>query len=126
MTGRWLRIEPHCVNGAAFGGLVGTCRGFGAFLRDQLRLRSVLFTDTTRELFFTQQKAANGSLVPMTPGWHVGQSGNTRFYFKEGGGGGFHCMMRVYRDAGIASVVMANATGFDARACLDAVDSGFL
>lgn len=123
--GHWLRIQPHCVNGAAFGGLVGTCRGFGAFLTDQLRPRSILFADATRELFHAQQLTPSGSLIPMTPGWHVEQSGNTRIYFKEGGGGGFHCMMRVYRDAGIATVVMANSTAFDARACLNAADHFF-
>lgn len=124
--GRWLRIQPHCVNGPAFGGLMGTCRGFGAFLQDQLRSRSVLFADATRELFYEQQHTTERSPIPMTPGWHMGRSGNARFYFKEGGGGGFHCMMRVYRDAGIATVVMANATGFNARACLNAADQSFL
>jgi D-alanyl-D-alanine carboxypeptidase len=40
--GRWLRIESHYPNGPAFGGLVGTARGFGKFLRDQLRDHSAL------------------------------------------------------------------------------------
>ena len=62
----------------------------------------------------------------MTLGWHVGLSGSRPFYYKEGGGGGFHCMMRVYRDAGVATIVMANATGFDARKCLDVTDGHFL
>lgn len=120
--GCWLRIEPHCVNGPAFGGLVGTSRAFGAFLQDQLRPQSALFSEATRELFFAQQRTSAGTPVPMTPGWHIGHTGNIRFHFKEGGGGGFHCMMRVYREIGIGTVVMANATGFDAKACLDAVD----
>jgi hypothetical protein len=33
-AGRWLSIRSHYVNGAAFGGLVGTARGFGRFLQD--------------------------------------------------------------------------------------------
>jgi CubicO group peptidase (beta-lactamase class C family) len=32
-TGRWLAIRSHYFNGPAFGGLVGTARGFGAFSR---------------------------------------------------------------------------------------------
>lgn len=28
-TGRWLEIRSHYLNGPAFGGLVGTARGFG-------------------------------------------------------------------------------------------------
>ena len=122
----WLRIEPHYVDGPAFGGLVGTSSGFGSFLQDQLRTQPVLFSDAIRNLFYELQQTRDGTRVSMTLGWHVGISGRVRFYYKEGGGGGFHCMMRVYRDAGIATIVMANATGFDARECLDTVDHNFL
>jgi hypothetical protein len=31
--GKWLRIEPHYLNGPAFGGLVGTARDSGSFFR---------------------------------------------------------------------------------------------
>ena len=50
-VGRWLSIRSHYVNGAAFGGLVGTARGFGKFLQDQLASHSRLFNDGTRSLF---------------------------------------------------------------------------
>jgi D-alanyl-D-alanine carboxypeptidase len=124
--GRWLRIEPHYLNGPAFGGLAGNSRGFGVFLQDQLRPQSVLFSDETRNLFYAQQQTRQGEPVPMTLGWHVGVSGAVPFYYKEGGGAGFHSMMRVYRHAGIATIVMANATGFDVKGCLDTVDRYFL
>lgn len=48
------------------------------------------------------------------------------FFYKEGGGGGFRCMMRVYPKRGIATVVMTNATGFDAAKCLDTADREWL
>jgi D-alanyl-D-alanine carboxypeptidase len=32
----------------------------------------------------------------MTLGWHIGELNGTRFFYKEGGGRGFHSMMRVY------------------------------
>jgi D-alanyl-D-alanine carboxypeptidase len=124
--GRWLRIEPHYVNGPAFGGLIGTTNGFGLFLQDQLRPESALFSEKTRNLFYTRQQTITGTSIPMTLGWHAGLSESGAFYYKEGGGGGFHCMMRVYRDAGVATIVMANATGFDVRKCLDVTDSHFL
>lgn len=50
--GRWLSIRSHYVNGAAFGGLVGTARGFGKFLQDQLAAHSRIFNDSTRSLFY--------------------------------------------------------------------------
>ena len=120
--GHWLRIEPHYVNGPAFGGLIGTVGGFERFLRDQLRSQSVLFGDATRALFYEQQHTLSGRAIPMTLGWHMGSLGHLPYYFKEGGGAGFHCMMRVYRSAGIATIVMANATGLHAGHVLDSVD----
>jgi CubicO group peptidase (beta-lactamase class C family) len=124
-SGRWLEIRSHYLNGPAFGGLVGTARGFGKFLQDQLRERSVLFNDTTRHLLYALQPTARGTPIAMTLGWHIGDLDGRRFFYKEGGGGGFHCMMRVYPD-GIGTVVMTNATGFDVRRLLDTVDASFV
>jgi len=122
-AGRWLEIRSHYLNGPAFGGLVGTCRGFGAFLQDQLRPQSALFSDRTRKLFYTPQQLSSGATVDMTLGWHVGTTGGARYFFKEGGGGGFHSMMRLYPDAGFGTVVIANSTSFDVRGLLDRVDN---
>ena len=124
-SGRWLEIRSHYLNGPAFGGLVGTARGFGKFLQDQLRERSVLFNDTTRHLLYALQPTARGTPVAMTLGWHIGDLDGKRFFYKEGGGGGFHSMMRVYPD-GIGTVVMTNATGFDVRGLLDTMDALFV
>jgi D-alanyl-D-alanine carboxypeptidase len=120
--GRWLRIRSHYVNGAAFGGLVGTANGFAKFLIDQLRPHSVLLNETSRQLLYTPQRTRCGAHIPMTLGWHVGNLGGSDFFYKEGGGGGFRCMMRVYPKHGIATVVMTNATSFDTGKCLDTAD----
>jgi CubicO group peptidase (beta-lactamase class C family) len=125
-TGRWREIRPHYIDGAAFGGLVGTARGFARFLQDQLRPHSVLFSDAVRRQFHAQQHAAGVSTVPTTLGWHVGGQGATRFLYKEGGGAGFHCLMRLYPLCGSGSIVMANASAFDVRRLLDTCDPAFL
>jgi len=122
---RWLRIESHYINGPAFGGLVGSARGFGKFLQDQLRSHSVLFKDTGRELFYTQQQTADGTQIAMTLGWHKESLDGAGFFYKEGGGGGFHALMRLYPSSGLSTIVMTNATGFDAS-CLDTADREFL
>ena len=67
----------------------------------------MLFSDATRALFYSPQRTTGGTAIAMTLGWHLGDG----FFFKEGGGGGFHCMMRVYPVQGIGTVVMCNATG---------------
>jgi CubicO group peptidase (beta-lactamase class C family) len=124
--GSWLTIRPHFPNGAAFGGLVGTARGFAKLLRDQLRPSSVLLDEPTRALLYARQRTKRGRAVPMTLGWHFGGSPGTPIFYKEGGGGGFHALMRLYPSAGLGTVLMTNATGFDVTACLDALDSEFL
>lgn len=123
---RWLSIRSHYVNGAAFGGLVGTAKGFSRFLQDQLASHSRLFNDSARSLFYAPQHTANGTAIAMTLGWHIGRQDGVEYYYKEGGGGGFHSMMRIYPGRGIATVVMSNATGFDADHCLNHLDGEFL
>ena len=121
-SGRWLAIHSHYLNGPAFGGLVGTAKGFGMFLQDQVRERSVLFGDDTRRQFYAQQQTTRGTAVPMTLGWHIGNLNGQQFFYKEGGGGGFHCMMRLYPDERVGTVAMTNATEFDVRKLLDTID----
>ena len=125
-SGSWLEIRSHYVNGPAFGGLVGSARGFGSFLQDQLRPRSALFNESTRRLFYSPQETNDGTLVAMTLGWHIGELDGARFFYKEGGGGGFHSLMRLYPAEGIGTVVMTNATGFDVRGLLDTIDGSFV
>ncbi len=124
--GPWLQIKGHYVNGPAFGGLIGTARGFAAFLRDQLRETSALSYSTVRGLFYKQQALDSGKLIPMTLGWHMDEAGNLPYFYKEGGGGGFHCEMRVYPTAQLASVLMINATTFNVRRALSILDREFL
>lgn len=123
--GRWLRLNAHYVDGPAFGGLVGTASGFGKFLQDQLRPTSILFGDGAREEFYRPERTVDGAEIPMTPGWHVADVDGVRYFYKEGGGGGFHCVMRLYPDQGIGTVVLTNATGFDVNGLLDEVDPRF-
>jgi len=120
--GRWLQIHDHYLNGPAFGGLVGTARGFGKFLQDQLSARSKILDDPTRELLYTAQRTNTGMTIPMSLGWHIETRAGASCFYKEGGGGGFHCMMRLYPKSGLASVVMTNATRFDVRGLMNSID----
>jgi D-alanyl-D-alanine carboxypeptidase len=124
--GNWLRLKSHHLNGSAFGGLVGTARGFSRFLQDQLRTESVLLSAETKRLLETQQTDSAGNPIPMTLGWHVGATRGTSYFFKEGGGGGFHSEMRLYPLKRIASVVMVNSTEFDSTKFLNRMDGAFL
>ena len=124
--GDWLRLKIHYLNGPAFGGLVGTARGFSLFLQDQLRKESVLLGRETRRLLETRQADSAGRPISMTLGWHIGELHDLEYLFKEGGGGGFHSEMRLYPARGIATVVMANSTEFNSTKFLNRVDRKFL
>jgi D-alanyl-D-alanine carboxypeptidase len=123
---KWLRLKSHYLNGPAFGGLVGTARGFSHFLQDQLRIESILFSRETKKLLETQQKNQVGKLVPMTLGWHVGETNSVYYCFKEGGGGGFRSEMRIYPSLGLGSIVMTNSTIFNSTEFLNRVDNEFI
>jgi D-alanyl-D-alanine carboxypeptidase len=124
--GDWLLLKSHYLDGPAFGGLVGSARGFGRFLQDQLQDRSALFGAETKRLLEMQQTDRAGRPIPMTLGWHVGKANSAAYFFKEGGGGGFHSEMRIYPAKTIASVVMANGTEFNSRQFLNRLDGTFL
>ena len=124
--GPWLHVRDNYLDGAAFGGIVASARAVAAFLSDQLRERSALLAEETRRLFFTRQRNNAGELVETTLGWHVGRAAGAPFFFKEGGGAGFHGEMRIYRGAGIASVAVGNSGSFRVKRFLDSADREFL
>jgi Beta-lactamase len=103
-----------------------TAKGFGRFLQDQLREHSRLLSADTRQQFYTQQCTARGIPVPMTLGWHIRDVDGRRFFYKDGGGGGFRCTMRLYPGSGVGTVAMTNATGFDVARLLNRIDPAFL
>jgi CubicO group peptidase (beta-lactamase class C family) len=109
-AGRY-RLRPVYMNGPAYGGLIGTARGFARFLQDQLRARPVLFGKPTRQLFFAAQRDSRGQAIETTLGWHRGEVAGVPFYGKPGGGPGFQSNVRVYPTRGIATVWLANQTG---------------
>ena len=124
--GRWLRFNDHYLDGPAFGGIVASARAISIFLQDQLRTTSVLLGPEAKALLEMQQKDGRNRLIPMTLGWHIGTLSETRYLFKEGGGGGFHSEMRIYPSRRIGSVVMANDTEFRSTRFLNQKDRPYL
>ncbi|MFC1907362.1 serine hydrolase domain-containing protein [Chloroflexota bacterium] len=124
--GKWLQLKSHYLNGPSFGGLVGTANSFRKFLQDQLKNESVLFNERTKNLFYTQQENNAGELVEMTLGWHIGNLDGIKYFFKEGGGGGFHSEMRLYPEHKIASIIMVNKTSFNSNQFLSTLDREFV
>ena len=124
--GAWLRIRDVYPDGASFGGAIGSAAAFSVLLRDLLKDDPVLLSKASKALLFEPARSSSGRPVGMTLGWHIGRNEGRPYYFKEGGGAGFHCEMRVYPAQGLASVIMVNRTSFNSNAFLSKLDREFL
>jgi len=123
------RIRPVYMNGTAYGGLIGTARGFARFLQDQLQAKSILFNSDTKTLFYAHQQNNRGEAIETTLGWHRGHIANVPYYGKPGGGPGFRSNIRIYPDQALATVWFINETGVSEDAIntfTDRLDRQFL
>ncbi len=124
--GSWLHIKNVYLNGPAYGGVIGTVAAFSKILQDLLSEQSKLLGEKSKQLLYSQQKTHSGKKIDMTLGWHIGKLNGVTYYYKEGGGAGFHSEMRIYPDNGLASVIMANRTSFNSRKVLSELDVNFV
>lgn len=124
--GSWLRINDVYLNGPAFGGAIGSAKAFSRILRDLLSEKPVLLGKRALQLLYAQERTNKGKLIAMTLGWHIGELNGVRYFYKEGGGAGFHSEMRIYPSPGLASVIMTNRTSFTSRTELSRLDKIFL
>ena len=124
--GGWLHIRNVYANGPAFGGAIGSAKAFSRVLQDLIAENSALLEKNAMRGLYSQQKTNSGENIEMTLGWHVGEISGVKYYYKEGGGAGYHSEMRVYPDLGLASVIMANRTSFNTRKKLSNLDSNFI
>jgi len=122
----WLRINNVYLNGPAFGGAIGSAKAFSQILQSLLSENSVLLGSNVKQHLYAQEKDTSGKEIDMTLGWHIGELNENKYYFKEGGGAGFHSEMRVYPDINLATVLMVNRTSFNTRKQLSRLDSAVM
>lgn len=120
--GGWLRINDVYLNGPAFGGAIGSASAFGRILQDLLSEHSVLLSAASIKLHFEQSENNAHEQIEMTLGWHLKEVSGIKYFYKEGGGAGFHSEMRIYPSKGIGSVVMVNQTSFNSTKFLNQLD----
>lgn len=124
--GNWLHIKNVYLNGPGFGGAIGSAKAFSRILQDLLAEKSLLLGKTGMQLLYTQEKNNESKSIPMTLGWHIGELNGLRYFYKEGGGAGFHSEMRIYPSVGLSSVIMTNRTSFNSRKELSRIDNIFI
>jgi D-alanyl-D-alanine carboxypeptidase len=122
----WQPFEAFYVNGAAYGGLVGTADGFARYLQALLDPASGLISDESRRMLFTDNVLSGGDRSGMALSWHLGELAGVRYAAHAGGGGGYYAEIRVYPELQRGSVLLFNRSGFSDARFLDRVDGHVL
>jgi CubicO group peptidase (beta-lactamase class C family) len=120
-SGRWLGFRRFLLDGAAYGGLVGTAEDAARFLRMHLREGEL---DGTRVLSAEAAAAMRridlqGRRFDLGLGWFMPaaqRDADPPFVEHLGGGAGFFNVLRLYPSLGLGAVVMGNATSYDVDA----------
>ena len=124
-SGRFLSFNRFCVDGPAYGGLIGSAEDTARFLALHTGGGGeVLSPEGVRSM---QQLAMHGRKLDVGLGWfrrHGDRDLGAPYVEHLGGGGGFFNMMRLFTESGLGVIVMGNATSYDhqrvAQAALEA------
>jgi CubicO group peptidase (beta-lactamase class C family) len=120
--GSWIPFKDNYVNGAAYGGLIGTSNAFVSYVQELLKPNCTLLSDDYKKMLFTENYTNKKKASGMCLSWFCGHLNGRQYFAHAGGGGGYYCEIRIYPEHGIGSVVMFNRTGFSDERFLDKLD----
>ena len=120
-VGRWRSFKPFLLNGAAYGGTLGTATGYRKYLQALLTDGS-LVAPNWREQLFAQGITSSGKPTGMAMGWFTGALNGESYVSHSGGGGGYYAEIRLYPQLGRGSVALFNRTGVRDERLLDRLD----
>ena len=99
-------LDPYRISGSAYGGLLGTAPDAARFLALHASGQpSEVLSQAARD----RMVPADGAVFGL--GWRAGASNGRRYHHHMGGGAGQFAQMRVYPQAELGVLVMANASG---------------
>jgi len=117
-SGRWMGLRPFLLDGAAYGGLVGTPEDAARFLQmhirgGELEGTRIITSKTAAEMRRIDRR---GRRFDLGLGWF--RPANQRnadppFVEHLGGGAGFFNVMRIYPSLRVGAVVMGNSTKYN-------------
>jgi CubicO group peptidase (beta-lactamase class C family) len=116
--GRFIAFHRFCVDGPAYGGLIGSVRDAARFMSAHVnggRVGDVqiLSAESVNEM---QTIQATGRKIDVGLGWfrrHSDRRSDERYLEHLGGGGGFFNTIRIYPDRCTGVALMGNATAYD-------------
>jgi CubicO group peptidase (beta-lactamase class C family) len=122
-VGKFWALSRFCVQGAPYGGLIGTVNDAGRFLDLHLKPRAHDGVLSEQAVMAMQQTTAHGRKLDVGLGWfrrHSDPRGPGHYWEHLGGGGGFFSTMRIYPELRLGLVAMGNATNWDHLKLVDA------
>lgn len=120
--GTWTPFRNYYVNGASYGGLIGTPDALVKYLQGLLQPGSLLITDDLKKLLFIENYTLSNKSTGMCLSWFTGELKGRKYFAHAGGGGGYYCEIRIYPEQGFGSVIFLNRTGMSDERFLDKVD----
>ena len=124
--GNWIPFKDNYVNGASYGGLIGTSNAFVRYIQELLKPNGKLITDNYKKMLFTENYTSRKKATGMCLSWFKGQLNGHQYFTHAGGGGGFYCEIRIYPEQDKGSVLMFNRTGIRDERFLDKLDKYFI
>ena len=119
---KWISFRNCYVNGASYGGLIGTPDAFVKYIQELLKPNCLLITDEYKKMLFTENYTTDNKATGMCLSWFRGEMNGLQYFAHAGGGGGYYCEIRIYPEHGIGSVIMFNRTGMSDERYLDKLD----
>ena len=124
-AGHWRSFKPFLLNGAAYGGTIGTATGYRKYLQ-ALLTDDALVQPAWREQLFAEGVTNTGEHKGMAMGWFTGALNGRSYVAHAGGGGGYYAEIRLYPTLGKGSVLLLNRTGLSDERLLDRIDAAFV
>jgi D-alanyl-D-alanine carboxypeptidase len=121
-SGPWRSFRPYYLNGAAYGGLIGTADGFTRYVQALLDPRNDLASEESKRLLFTENVLSNGKPSGMSLSWFRGELDGDTYFAHAGGGGGYYAEVRIYPGLNRGSVILFNRSGMSDERILDRTD----
>ena len=124
--GVWKPFKEYYINGASYGGLIGTPIAFMKYIQELMQSHSKLLTDQSIKRIFIENLTNNGKASGMGLSWFSGKLNSFRYFAHAGGGGGYYCEIRIYPELKMGSVIMMNRSGMTDQRYLDKLDQHYI